>query len=94
MGQHAILKALQRVEPGITAHGMRSAFRDWCAETGVDHDLAELALSHSVGSAVERAYKRSDLFERRRQLAEACAHYCDGEEPAESKVVRLAGRAG
>jgi integrase len=94
MGQHAILKALQRVEPGITAHGMRSAFRDWCAETGVDHDLAELALAHSVGSAVERAYKRSDLFERRRQLAEAWAHYCEGEEPAESKVVRLAGRAG
>jgi integrase len=94
MGQHAILKALQRVEPGITSHGMRSTFRDWCAETGVDHDLAELALAHSVGSAVQRAYMRSDLFERRRQLAEAWAQYCEGEEPAESKVVRLAGRAG
>jgi integrase len=94
MGQHAILKALQRVEPGITAHGMRSAFRDWCAETGVDRDLAELALAHSVGSAVERAYMRSDLFERRRQLAEAWAHYCDGSEQSEGNVVRLAGRAG
>jgi hypothetical protein len=37
---------------------------------------------------------RGDLFEKRRQLAEAWAQYCDGEEPAESKVVRLAGRAG
>jgi integrase len=78
MGQHAILKALQRVEPGITSHGMRSTFRDWCAETGVDHDLAELALAHSVGSAVERAYMRTDMFERRRRLAEAWARHCAG----------------
>lgn len=87
---------LLKVKMGVlvTVHGFRSTFRDWCAETGVDHDLAEIALAHSVGSAVVRAYKRSDLFERRRQLAEAWAHYCEGEEPAESKVVRLAGRAG
>ena len=53
-----------------------------------------MALAHPVGDKVETAYRRGDLFEKRRQLAEAWAHCCDGEEPAESKVVQLAGRAG
>lgn len=92
MAMSMLLRRMGRGE--LTVHGFRSTFRDWCAETGVDHDLAELALAHSVGSAVERAYLRSDMFQRRRQLTEAWAHYCEGEEPAESKVVRLAGRAG
>jgi hypothetical protein len=53
-----------------------------------------MALAHAVGDKVEAAYRRGDLFEKRRQLAEAWAHYCEGEEPSESNVVRLAGRAG
>ncbi len=52
-----------------TVHGFRSAFRDWAAErTDTDHAVMELALAHRVGSAVERAYARSDLRERRREL--------------------------
>ena len=51
-----------------------------------------MALAHPVGDKVETAYRRDDLFEKRRQLEEAWARYCDGEEPTESKVVRLAGR--
>jgi integrase len=95
MGQHAILKALQRVEPGITAHGFRSTFRDWIAErTNFPSEVAEMALAHAVGDKVEAAYRRGDLFQKRRALAEAWAQYCEGEEPVESKVVRLAGRAG
>jgi integrase len=95
MGQHAILKALQRVEPGITAHGFRSTFRDWVAErTNFPSEVAEMALAHAVGDKVEAAYRRGDLFEKRRQLAEAWAQCCDGEEPSESNLVRLAGRAG
>lgn len=50
------------------AHGLRSTFRDWAAETGVDRDIAEIALAHSVGSAVERAYRRTDLRELRRAV--------------------------
>ena len=51
-----------------TVHGFRSAFRDWAAETmRFPREVAELALAHTVGSAVERAYRRSDLFELRRQ---------------------------
>ncbi|WP_090757015.1 tyrosine-type recombinase/integrase [Paracoccus chinensis] len=49
-------------------HGLRSTFRDWAAETGADHIAAELALAHSVGSDVERAYRRSDMVERRREM--------------------------
>ena len=53
-----------------------------------------MALAHAVGDKVEAAYRRGDLFEKRRALAEAWAQFCDGEETTESKVVRLAGRAG
>jgi len=49
-------------------HGLRSTFRDWAAEKGYDHVLAELALAHTVGSEVERAYRRTDLIERRREM--------------------------
>lgn len=52
-----------------TVHGFRSAFRDWAAErTDATHPVMELALAHTVGSTVERAYARSDLFEKRRVL--------------------------
>jgi integrase len=54
-------------------HGLRSSFRDWAAENGIDRDVAELALAHNVGSDVERAYRRSDLLERRRAVLEAWA---------------------
>jgi integrase len=59
-------------------HGLRSSFRDWCAERGVDRDLAELALAHTVGSKVERAYRRTDMFERRRALMIAWSDYLHG----------------
>ena len=52
-----------------TVHGFRSSFRDWASEqTSVPHAVAEAALAHQVGSAVERSYARSDLFEKRRVL--------------------------
>ena len=53
-----------------TVHGFRSAFRDWCAETGAPREVAEAALAHTAGG-VEGAYFRSDLYERRRALMEA-----------------------
>ena len=56
-------------------HGFRSSFRDWCAENNVDRQLAEAALAHSVGDATERAYFRSDLFDRRRELMQRWADY-------------------
>ena len=47
-------------------HGLRSTFRDWAAEQGFDRDMAEMALAHTVGSEVERAYRRTDMLEKRR----------------------------
>jgi integrase len=87
---------LRRMGRGdLTVHGFRSSFSDWCAEqTSFPSEVREMALAHAVGDKVEAAYRRGDLFEKRRQLAEAWARYCGGEEPAERNVVRLAGRAG
>ncbi len=60
----------------VTVHGFRSSFRDWAGEcTAFPRDLAEMALAHSVGDATERAYRRSDLFQRRRELMDAWAGY-------------------
>lgn len=54
---------------GLTAHGFRSTFRDWCAErTETLSEVAEAALAHAVDSKVEAAYRRGDLFEKRREL--------------------------
>ncbi|MGH7076117.1 MAG: tyrosine-type recombinase/integrase [Stellaceae bacterium] len=77
MSMVAVLRRMGR--GGLTVHGFRSSFRDWCAERGVDHDLAEMALAHTVGNKVEAAYRRSDLFERRRALAEFWAAFSIGE---------------
>ena len=77
LGQHAILKAIQRVNPTVTAHGFRSTFSDWCAEqTEFPSEVREMALAHAVGDKGEAAYRRGDLFEKRRQLADAWAAYC------------------
>ena len=76
----AMLQLLRRMKRDeITAHGFRSSFRDWAAEeSGMPSEIAELCLAHEVGNAVERAYRRSDLLERRRQLMERWGRYCKG----------------
>jgi integrase len=77
---------LARLSPGVTVHGFRSTFRDWCADTGQPGDLAEVALAHVSGNAVQRAYQRSDMLEARRGLMVAWASYLT----KSAKVVRLA----
>ena len=74
-------------------HGLRSTFRDWAAEGGWDRDLTEIALAHQVGSAVERAYRRTDMFERRRVMMEAWSDFLEG-RPADSNVVPLTRSSG
>jgi integrase len=64
---------------GFTVHGTaRSSFRDWVRDTGRDEVLGELALAHKVGTAVQRAYARSDAFDRRRELMQEWAQYLAG----------------
>jgi integrase len=61
----------------FTVHGFRSTFRDWAGDcTNFPRELIEAALAHAVGNAVERAYRRSDAFAKRRRLMEAWAGYC------------------
>jgi integrase len=74
----AMLKLLDRMGWGdLTAHGFRSTFRDWAAEqTNFPREVAEMALAHTIGDKVEAAYRRGDLFEKRRQLMEAWANFC------------------
>ena len=75
MAVHLMDRLMQEVGDGAKVHGLRSTFRDWAGETGRDRDLAELSLAHKVGNAVERAYARSDLLERRRALMEEWAAF-------------------
>ena len=69
----------QLTGPYATIHGMRAAFKTWAAEqTDFPRELVEMALAHAVGTDVERAYQRSDLFEKRRALMQEWADYCAG----------------
>jgi len=72
-------------------HGLRSTFRDWASErTSFSREVAEMALAHAISNAVEAAYRRGDLFEKRRKLMEAWAAYCAKVETDAGKVVALA----
>jgi integrase len=86
----AMLMLLRRMGRGdLTAHGFRSSFRDWAAErTTFPAEVAEMALAHAVGDKVEAAYRRGDLFDKRRRLMDAWAAYCDT-KPATGAVVPI-----
>jgi integrase len=75
---------------GVTVHGFRSSFRDWCGEVSAfPREVAEVALAHVAGDQTERAYRRGDALEKRRALMEAWAAYC---EPKAGNVVSIARR--
>ncbi len=86
----AMLMTLRRMkQDDLTAHGFRSSFRDWAAErTTFPAEVAEMALAHTVSDKVEAAYRRGDLFQKRRQLAEAWAKFCDL-PPAAGQVLSI-----
>ena len=90
LGHNELTKMLARIRAGFTVHGFRSSFRDWAAErtTYPDH-ICEAALAHSVGNAVERAYKRTDLFDKRRKLMEAWSKFCFSKPTATAMVVPI-----
>lgn len=74
----ALTMVMRRMQQDrYTVHGFRSAFRDWAGnETSFPRELAEAALAHTVGDAVERAYRRSDALNRRREMMSMWAEYC------------------
>ena len=76
----SLTSVVRRMNYGVTVHGFRSTFRDWCAErTAYANEVIEKSLAHSIGDKVERAYRRGDLFEKRRRLMTDWAAFCDGE---------------
>jgi integrase len=68
---------MRRMQVGAVPHGFRSIFRDWCAEsTDFPREVAEMALAHAIGDKVEAAYRRGDLFDKRRQLMGQWGQHC------------------
>jgi integrase len=75
----AMSMILRRLKLDVTVHGFRSTFRDWVSEeTEHSPEAAEKALAHTIGNKVEKAYRRGDLFERRRKLLLDWEAYCSG----------------
>jgi integrase len=87
----AMHRVLRELHPAATTHGFRSSFSDWANETtSYPNHVIEQALAHAVGSTVERAYRRGDLFDKRRKLMQAWAAYCSA--PAAAGAVILIKR--
>jgi integrase len=92
MSNMTMLMLLRRMKrDDLTAHGFRSTFADWAAErTAYPREVVEMALAHAIENRVEAAYRRGDLFEKRRRLMADWAGFC--EAPPAGEVVPL--RAG
>jgi integrase len=97
MAMLMLLRRMERADPGsgpgqaLTAHGFRSTFADWAAEqTNTPSEVREMALAHTVTDKVEAAYRRGDLFAKRRDLAEAWGRYCQG---GAAKIVPMRRKA-
>ena len=85
-----LVAVMRRMGVEAVPHGFRSTFRDWASErTNHPRDVAEMALAHAIGDKVEAAYRRGDLFEKRRRMMSEWAAYCGTVEPAAGKVVPL-----
>jgi len=92
MSSMAMSMLLRRMKIDATVHGFRSGFRDWAAEcTAYAHEVCEMALAHVIGNKAEAAYRRGDLFEKRRRLMADWATYCASESVAGAKVTPIRG---
>ena len=81
---------LRRMGVEAVPHGFRSTFRDWAAErTSYPNEVCEMALAHSIGDKVEAAYRRGDLFEKRRRLMRDWANFCAAVQPSSVDVVPI-----
>ena len=90
----AMAMLLRRMKQDCTVHGFRSSFRDWAAEcTAYAHEVCEMALAHTIGNKAEAAYRRGDLFEKRRRLMADWAIYCTSHGAADAKVSPIRGAA-
>ena len=74
----SFLRVLHRLGRGdLTAHGFRATFKTWASErTSTQNEIVEASLAHTIGGKVEQAYRRGDLFEKRRRLMVQWAAFC------------------
>lgn len=85
----AMLQLLDRMGVDVTVHGFRSSFRDWASErTEFQHEVCEAALAHTINNQSEAAYRRGDLFEKRRKLMQAWDDFVNT-PPKEGKIIPL-----
>lgn len=90
----AMAMLLRRMNIDVTVHGFRSGFRDWAAEcTACEHEVAEMALAHTIENKVERAYRRGDLFDKRRRLMDDWADFCGSSLTAVGNVTPVRAHA-
>lgn len=93
MSGMAMTQLLRRMKVEATVHGFRSAFRDWAADcTAYAHDVCEMALAHTISNKAEAAYRRGDLFQKRRRLMEDWATYCANRSERNATVTSINGR--
>ena len=91
----AMAMMLRRMKVAVTVHGFRSSFRDWAAEcTGFAHEVCEMALAHVIANKSEAAYRRGDLFDKRRKLMEAWAIYLSTPASVADNVTPIRAEAG
>ncbi|MYE95685.1 MAG: site-specific integrase, partial [Gemmatimonadetes bacterium] len=88
LSEMAISKMVRELGIGAVPHGFRSSFRDWAAEcTDAPREVCELALAHVNTNRIEAAYRRTDLFERRRALMEQWATFLDRGGPRGARIL-------
>jgi hypothetical protein len=94
MSNMTMLMLLRRMGRGdLTAHGFRSTFSDWAAErTAYPREVVEMALAHTVENKAERAYRRGDLFDKRRRLMADWARFCEAAASGEVVPLRAGGQ--
>ena len=79
LSEMSMLMVMRRLRPGLTVHGFRSSFRDWVSEETLHSpEVAEMSLAHAIRDKVESAYRRGDLFKRRRILMIDWENFCTG----------------
>ena len=89
MSDMSLTAVMRRMGLSAVPHGFRSTFSDWCAErTATPAEVREMALAHAVGDKTEEAYRRGDLFEKRRQLMEMWSDFL-ATPPAKGNVVDM-----
>lgn len=94
MSDMTLTALMRRMGAEAVPHGFRSTFRDWAAErTAYPGDMAEMALAHTIADKVEAAYRRGDMFEKRRRMMADWAEFCDKVAPTGGQVVPMRAKS-